>query len=157
MGLEELADVGDAAVLVEDYDGWIGVEAGTAGNPKPYDGPNKELKGQTFLGGSGIAHILAKHPGAEKVLADVIQYGDIYHHESEDAEYPNFRKITITKGNHVVVLSKFRTGRLLITALDPGEKVDPKTGELRIDEKERQRYLASIKSRKPFGDRGRKK
>ena len=137
--------------------GWIGVEAGTAGDPRPYNGPDKNLQGQTYLGGSGIAHILAKHPGAEKLLADVIEYGDVYHHRDEDSEHPNFRKITIVKGDHVVVLSKFRTGRLLITAFDPGENVDSETGETYIDKKARQKYIASVRSRKPFGESGGKK
>lgn len=137
--------------------GWIGVAAGTAGDPRPYDGPDEKLKGQTYLGGSGISHILAKHPGAEKILADVIQYGDVFHHRDEDSEHPNFRKITIVKDDQVVILSKFRTGRLLITAFDPGEKVDPETGESHIDKKGRQDYIAAIRARKPFGKSGGKK
>lgn len=95
--------------------GWIGVEAGTAGNPRPYDGPNKKLKGRTFLGGSGIAHILAKHPGAEKYLAETLQHGEMFRNLDNATGQPNERKITIIHGNNVAILSKHRDGRLLIT------------------------------------------
>lgn len=105
--------------------GWIGVEAGTAGNPRPYDGPNKNLKGRTFLGGSGIAHILAKHPGAEKHIAETIQYGEMFRNRDNATGLANERKITIIHGNNVVIVSKHRDGRLLITEFfeDKPEKI----------------------------------
>ena len=95
--------------------GWIGVDAGTAGNPKPYDGPNENLKGRTFLGGSGIAHILAKHPGAEKHIAETLQYGEMFRNLDNATGLPNERKITIIHGNSVAIVSKHHDGRMLIT------------------------------------------
>ena len=106
--------------------GWIGVEAGTAGNPRPYDGPNEKLKGRTFLGGSGIAHILAKHPGAEKHIAETLQYGEMFRNLDNATGQPNERKITIIHGNNVAIVSKHRYGRLLITNFfeDKPEKIE---------------------------------
>lgn len=95
--------------------GWVGVDAGEAGNPRPYDGPNKDLKGRTYLGGHGIAHILAKHPGAEKDLAETIQHGEMFRNFDNATKRPNERKLTLIRGNNVVILSKHRDGRLLIT------------------------------------------
>ena len=95
--------------------GWIGVEAGEAGNPNPYKGPNEKLKGQTYLGGHGVAHILAKHPGAEQYLADTLQYGEMFRGIDNKTKLPAERKISVIRGNNVVILSKFRDGRLLIT------------------------------------------
>ncbi len=122
--------------------GWIGVEAGTAGNAA-----------NEYHGGSGIAHILAKHPGAEREIADVIQHGTVYHHSEEDAKHPNFRKLAIAHGNNIVIVSKFRDGRSIITSFDPGAKVNKETGETYIDVKERERYMKQITSKKPFGGR----
>ena len=106
--------------------GWIGVEAGTAGNPKPYDGPNEKLKGRTFLGGSGIAHILAKHPGAEDYIAGTLQHGEMFRNFDNATGKPNERKITMIHGNNVAILSKHRDGRLLITDFfeDSPEKIE---------------------------------
>ena len=122
--------------------GWIGVDAGTAGNAA-----------NDYHGGSGIAHILAKHPGAEKEIANVIQHGTVHHHAEEDAKHPNYRKLAIAYGNNVVIVSKFRDGHSLITSFDPGVKVDKETGETYIDVKERERYMKQITSRKQFGSR----
>ena len=78
--------------------GWIGVDYGEPGN-----------KNNQFSGGHGLSHILAKHPGAEKHLVDVLQNGEAFKHPDSD------RKILLVKGRTVAVLSKHRTGRLLIT------------------------------------------
>ena len=91
--------------------GWIGVEAGTAGNPRPYDGPNENLKGRTFLGGSGIAHILAKHPGAEQHIAETLQHGEMFRNLDNATGKPTERKITIIHGSNVAIVSKHRDGR----------------------------------------------
>lgn len=78
--------------------GWIGIDYGEPGNPD-----------NDYKGGHGLAHILAKHPGAEQTLLDTLLNGEAYkHHESE-------RKIYLVRGNYMAVLSKHRTGRLLIT------------------------------------------
>lgn len=78
--------------------GWIGIDYGEPGN-----------KNKDWSGGHGLSHILSKHPGAERHLVDVLQNGDAYKHHKSD------RKVTIVKDRTVVVLSKHRTGRLLIT------------------------------------------
>ena len=78
--------------------GWIGVDYGVPGN-----------EANDFAGGHGLSHILAKHPGAEKNLVGVLQNGIAYKHPEEE------RKVILIQGRKAVVLSKKRTGRLLIT------------------------------------------
>lgn len=78
--------------------GWIGIDYGTPGNPD-----------NDYKGGHGLAHILAKHPGAEKNLVDVLQKGECYKHDTSRS------KLYLIQGNSVAVLTKHRTGRLLIT------------------------------------------
>ena len=78
--------------------GWIGIDYGEPGNPN-----------NAYKGGHGLAHILAKHPGAEKNLVDVLQKGECYKHDIIKS------KLYLIQGNSVAVLTKHRTGRLLIT------------------------------------------
>ena len=78
--------------------GWIGIDYGEPGN-----------KDNAFAGGHGLAHILAKHPEAKDSLVDTLLTGDCYKHHERDS------KLYIVKGENMVVLSKHRTGRLLIT------------------------------------------
>ncbi|MGN0856231.1 MAG: hypothetical protein ACI4QJ_02395 [Candidatus Spyradenecus sp.] len=78
--------------------GWIGIDYGAPGN-----------KDNAFAGGHGLAHILAKHPEAKDSLVDTLLAGDCYKHHERDS------KLYIVKGENMVVLSKHRTGRLLIT------------------------------------------
>lgn len=78
--------------------GWIGIDYGEPGN-----------KDNAFAGGHGLAHILAKHPEAKESLVDTLLSGDCYKHHERDS------KLYIVKGENMVVLSKHRTGRLLIT------------------------------------------
>ena len=78
--------------------GWVGIDYGTPGNP-----------GNDHKGGHGLAHILAKHPGAEKNLVNVLQNGECYKHDTSRS------KLFLIHGNAVAVLTKYRTGRLLIT------------------------------------------
>ncbi|MGN0855918.1 MAG: DUF935 family protein [Candidatus Spyradenecus sp.] len=78
--------------------GWIGIDYGEPGNPD-----------NDYKGGHGLAHILAKHPGAEKNLVDVLQKGECYKHDTSRS------KLYLIQGNSVAVLTKHRTGRLLIT------------------------------------------
>ena len=78
--------------------GWIGIDYGEPGN-----------KDNAFAGGHGLAHILAKHPEAKDTLVDTLLTGDCYKHHERDS------KLYIVKGENMVVLSKHRTGRLLIT------------------------------------------
>ena len=77
--------------------GWIGIDYGVAGN------------GKSFSGGHGLAHILAKHPGAERHLVDTLQFGKAFKHPEAQSKL-----IVIHEGN-AAVLSKRRDGRLLIT------------------------------------------
>ena len=62
-----------------------------------------------YKGGHGLAHILAKHPGAEKNLLEVLQKGECYKHDTSRS------KLFLIHGDAVAVLTKHRTGRLLIT------------------------------------------
>ena len=78
--------------------GWVGIDYGEPGN-----------KDNAFAGGHGLAHILAKHPEAKDTLVDTLLTGDCYKHHERDS------KLYIVKGENMVVLSKHRTGRLLIT------------------------------------------
>ena len=78
--------------------GWIGIDYGEPGNPN-----------NAYKGGHGLAHILAKHPGAEKNLLEVLQKGECYKHDIIKS------KLYLIQGNSVAVLTKHRTGRLLIT------------------------------------------
>ena len=61
------------------------------------------------IGKHGLSHILAKHPGAEKHLAEVLHGGEAWKHPE------NRRKVILIKGRTAVVLSQKRDGRLLIT------------------------------------------
>ncbi len=85
--------------------GWIGIDYGTPGNP-----------GNDHKGGHGLAHILAKHPKAKDTLVDTLQEGEAYKHDRSRS------KLYLIHGNSVAVLTKHRTGRLLIT--DYGELSD---------------------------------
>lgn len=85
--------------------GWIGIDYGTPGN-----------KDNAFAGGHGLAHILAKHPEAKDTLVDTLQEGEAYKHDRSRS------KLYLIHGNSVAVLTKHRTGRLLIT--DYGELSD---------------------------------
>ena len=78
--------------------GWIGIDYGEPGNPN-----------NAYKGGHGLAHILAKHPGAEKNLLEVLQKGECYKHDT--SRY----RLFLIHGDAVAVLTKHRTGRLLIT------------------------------------------
>lgn len=82
--------------------GWIGIDYGEPGN-----------KDNAFAGGHGLAHILAKHPKAKDTLVDTLQKGEAYKHEATRS------KLYLVYGDSVAVLTKHRTGRLLIT--DYGE------------------------------------
>ena len=82
--------------------GWIGIDYGEPGN-----------KDNAFAGGHGLAHILAKHPKAKESLVDTLQKGEAYKHEATRS------KLYLVYGDSVAVLTKHRTGRLLIT--DYGE------------------------------------
>ena len=77
--------------------GWIGIDYGVAGN------------GKSFAGGHGLAHILAKHPGAERHLVDTLQFGKCFKHPEASS------KLVIIHEGNAAVLSKRRDGRLLIT------------------------------------------
>ena len=77
--------------------GWIGVDFGTPGSGKNFDG------------GHGISHVVAKHPGAINGVVDILQTGTAYKHDESR------RKVYIIKGRTAVVLSKDRENRLLIT------------------------------------------
>ncbi len=78
--------------------GWIGIDYGTPGNPD-----------NDYKGGHGLAHILAKHPEVKDSLVDTLASGECYkHHESNN-------KLYRVKDNYLAVLTKHRTGRLLIT------------------------------------------
>ena len=79
--------------------GWIGIDYGTPGSPK------KGEDGKTYLGGYGLSHILAKHPGAEEHLVDVLQKGECYKHQESE------RKLYLSYGSSLVVLTKHRTQR----------------------------------------------
>ncbi len=85
--------------------GWIGIDYGEPGN-----------KDNAFAGGHGLAHILAKHPKAKDTLVDTLQEGEAYKHDRSRS------KLYLIHGNSVAVLTKHRTGRLLIT--DYGELSD---------------------------------
>lgn len=85
--------------------GWVGIDYGTPGNP-----------GNDHKGGHGLAHILAKHPKAKDTLVDTLQKGEAYKHDRSRS------KLYLIHGNSVAVLTKHRTGRLLIT--DYGELSD---------------------------------
>lgn len=78
--------------------GWIGIDYGEPGNPN-----------NAYKGGHGLAHILAKHPGAEKNLLEVLQKGECYKHDT--SRY----RLFLIHGDAVAVLTKHRTGHLLIT------------------------------------------
>ncbi len=77
--------------------GWIGVDFGTPGSGKNFDG------------GHGVSHVVAKHPGAIDGVVDILQTGTAYKHDESR------RKVYIIKGRTAVVLSKDRENRLLIT------------------------------------------
>lgn len=79
--------------------GWIGIDYGYPGN-----------ENNDYKGGHGLSHILAKHDEVTvQSLAETLQQGECYkHHLSE-------KKLYLIHGNHVAVVSKHRTGRLLIT------------------------------------------
>ena len=85
--------------------GWVGIDYGTPGNP-----------GNDHKGGHGLAHILAKHPKAKDTLVETLQKGEAYKHDRSRS------KLYLIHGNSVAVLTKHRTGRLLIT--DYGELSD---------------------------------
>ena len=85
--------------------GWVGIDYGTPGNP-----------GNDHKGGHGLAHILAKHPKAKDSLVETLQKGEAYKHDRSRS------KLYLIHGNSVAVLTKHRTGRLLIT--DYGELSD---------------------------------
>lgn len=85
--------------------GWVGIDYGTPGNP-----------GNDHKGGHGLAHILAKHPKAKDTLVDTLQEGEAYKHDRSRS------KLYLIHGNSIAVLTKHRTGRLLIT--DYGELSD---------------------------------
>ena len=118
--------------------GWIGVEAGTAGNPK-----------NGFAGGSGIAHILAKH-GKEgitaEMVAETLQHGEMYRNWEPKENRANERKVTLIRGNNVAILSKFRNGRILITDYEVVKGND----EASVEEK-----IAILKKAGPYHVRGR--
>ncbi len=78
--------------------GWVGIDYGTPGNP-----------GNDHKGGHGLAHILAKHPKAKDTLVETLQKGEAYKHDRSRS------KLYLIHGNSVAVLTKHRTGRLLIT------------------------------------------
>ena len=84
--------------------GWIGIDAGVAGN-----------SANGYAGGHGVAHILAKHPGAEGEIAETLLHGDMFRNVDTATGKPNERKITLIRGNNVAILSKSYNGRLLIT------------------------------------------
>ena len=88
----------EAKALYRKDTGWIGVDFGTPGNAK-----------HDYKGGHGLSHILAKHPGAEEKLPEVLLKGECYKHNV----YPS--KLYLIYGDAVAVLAKHRTGRLLIT------------------------------------------
>ena len=85
--------------------GWVGIDYGTPGNAA-----------NDHKGGHGLAHILAKHPKAKDTLVDTLQEGEAYKHDRSRS------KLYLIHGNSVAVLTKHRTGRLLIT--DYGELSD---------------------------------
>lgn len=91
--------------------GWIGIDAGIAGNSK-----------NDFAGGHGIAHILAKHKGAERSIAETLQHGEMFRNWDSKRQAPCERKITVIHGNNVAILSKSRGGRILITDYDVIQK-----------------------------------
>ena len=93
--------------------GWIGIDYGAPGNPK-----------NDYKGGHGLTHILAKHPEAKDTLIDTLQKGEAYKHDLSCS------KLYLIHKNSVAVLTKHRTGRLLIT--DYGE----------LKEKEIERFKA---------------
>ena len=118
--------------------GWIGVEAGTAGNPQ-----------NGFAGGSGIAHILAKH-GKEGItaamVAETLQHGEMYRNWEPKENRANERKVTLIRGNNVAILSKFRNGRILITDYEVVKGNDKES----VEEK-----IAILKKAGPYHVRGR--
>lgn len=117
--------------------GWIGVEAGTAGNP-----------GNGYAGGSGIAHILAKH-GKEgitaEVVAETLQRGEMFRNWEPKENRANKRKVTLIRGNNVAILAKSNNGRILITDFDVVKGHDKAT----VEEK-----LAVYKKAGPYHARG---
>lgn len=80
--------------------GWIGVDYGTPG------------AGKNFDGGHGISHVVSKHPGAIDGVVDILQNGTAYKHDESK------RKIYLIKDRTAVVLSKSRDNRLLITGFE---------------------------------------
>ena len=80
--------------------GWIGVDYGTPG------------AGKNFDGGHGISHVVSKHPGAIDGVVDILQSGTAYKHDESK------RKIYLIKDRTAVVLSKSRDNRLLITGFE---------------------------------------
>lgn len=79
--------------------GWIGIDYGTPGNPD-----------NAYKGGHGLAHIFAKHPEVTpESLADTLQYGECYKHDKDK------NKLYLTYNDTMAILTKHRTGRLLIT------------------------------------------
>lgn len=98
----------DKAMFRKDT-GWIGIDYGTSGNPD-----------NGYAGGHGLAHIAAKHNGAEKTLVVTLQEGVAYKHPTQR------NKIILLHGDSAAVLVKERTGRLLITDY---EKVTPAQAE----------------------------
>ena len=92
--------------------GWIGVDYGTPGNPR-----------NDYKGGHGLAHILAKHPEAKESLLQTLLKGEAYKHDTMRS------KLYLIHDNSVAVLTKFRTGRLLIT--DYGEVRPEKLGQIK--------------------------
>ena len=120
--------------------GWIGVEAGTAGNPS-----------NGYAGGSGIAHILAKH-GKEgitaEVVAETLQRGEMFRNWEPKMNRANERKVTLIRGNNVAILAKSRDGRILITDYEV-VKGDDKAS---VEEK-----IAVLKKAGPYHARGENK
>lgn len=78
--------------------GWIGIDYGTPGNPR-----------NDYKGGHGLAHILAKHPEARESLLQTLLKGEAYKHQESN------NKLYLVYNDTLAVLTKFRTGRLLIT------------------------------------------
>jgi len=96
--------------------GWIGIDYGTSGNPA-----------NDYKGGHGLAHILAKHPSAKDSILDTLQKGEAYKHGTSRS------KLYLILGNTVAVLTKLRTGRLLVT--DYGELTEREIGRFKAEGK----------------------
>ena len=90
--------------------GWVGIDYGTPGNPNS--------KPDRYAGGHGISHIQAKHGDAAKNLEEMFTRGEAFKHNKSE------RKVYLIKGRDVLVLSKKRNGRLLVTDFGPASDHD---------------------------------